>query len=101
MHNIRSSSWSSASRQIASSFVRQRKKNRAKIIFNFENRMKCEPIVRMYFPRFQSQNDRFFKNIIIIQEGVEVADHFVMFCVISSDSFSSNDVDLAWGKDRS
>lgn len=59
--------------------------------------MKCELIIRMYSPCFKSQNDGFLKNVIIVPEGVEVAGHFVMlFCVISSDSLSSNDVDLAW-----
>lgn len=59
--------------------------------------MKCEPIITMYSSRFKSQTDGFLKNIIIIQEGVELAGHFVMLsCVIASDCFSSNDVDLAW-----
>lgn len=35
--------------------------------------MKCELIIRMYSPRFKSQNDGFLKNVIIVQEGVEVA----------------------------
>lgn len=50
----------------------------------------------MYSSSLKSQNDGFLKTIIIIQERLKVAGHFVvLFHVIYSDICSLNDIDLA------